>query len=223
MKYLIVSLLVGAGFSLVTAPAQATSLKIDFEITIDAVGDTLDSCLPDECIAPTFTPLAVGDTFTGAGITADLGLLNGIGEEELELDSFSFSYIDFFTGEPVTYTKDSFGTNLGDYAPVALFQDGQFAGIQGASSAGYPGEITRVGYASLQGDTFEGYGTINEFTPGMFVYNLDYVADGTIAYIFGQDLFDAPSPKVPEPSLILGFAAVLGFGTSVRMKRAALK
>lgn len=214
-------MLVGAGLSLATAPAQATPLNIDFEITIDTVGDTLDSCLPDECIAPTFTPLAVGDTFTGSGITADLSLLNGIGEEELELESFSFNYIDFFTGAPVTYTQDSFGTNLGDFAPIARFQDGQFVGIQGASSRGSAGEITRVGYASLQGNAFEGYATINEFTPGMFVYDLDYVADGTISYVIGQDLLSYPGQKVPEPSALLGLAGVLGFGASIRKKLAS--
>ena len=228
MKYLIVSLLIGAGLSLVTAPAQAAPLNIDFEITIDAVGDTLDFCLPDECILPTFTPLAIGDTFTGSAITADLSLLNGIGEEELELENFSFNYIDFFTGDLVTYTQDTFGTNLGDFSPVALFQDGQFVGIQGASNKGSAGEITRVGYAYLQGNAFEGYATINEFTPGEFIYNLDYIADGTIAYVVGQDMLgtsvlSTPGQKIPEPSALLGLATVFGFGASMHKKRATVK
>ena len=196
---------------LLTGSTQAASLEFDFELRISDVGDTLATCLPDECIAPTFTPLSDGDMFTGSGITADTNALSGIGKEYLELESFTFSYIDFFTGAPYTYTEASFATGLGDYIPVGIFQNGTFLGVEGAGSRGAVGEVTRIGYAAFYGDIFEGYATISEFMPGLFVYDLDYIADGTITYFTAE--------AVPEPSTAFGLVTLLGIGFAIRRKR----
>lgn len=237
MKHLTVSFLAGAGFSFLALPAQSASLEFGFEVLIDAVNDAVSDCPPAFCIPPTSSPIAVGDVFTGSGTTTDLTDLTGQGTETLGIDRLKFNYIDFFTGLPEAYTEVSFALSEGNEQLLAVFQEGEFVGVEGVVNRVPVGNASKFGYAAFRQDAFEGFATDSDFDYGLLEYRLDYVADGTVNYFStpadiapgsssghetatgNGEPADSPMKTIPEPSMALGLVAVLGAGLVRRQKR----